>query len=123
MIVLYLSSKEYMGATEVVGILCTTIFISNCYIFFPGLSLAQKTASISIVNVLGMIVNVVLNFVFIPIYGILAAATATLISALFTFVVHFTLSQRHYALPITSSRLLITLMVLLMSVFTLQKVL
>ena len=123
MIVLYLSSKEYMGATEVVGILCTTIFISNCYIFFPGLSLAQKTASISIVNVLGMIVNVVLNFVFIPIYGILGAATATLISALFTFVVHFTLSQRHYALPITSSRLLTTLMVLLISVFTLQKVL
>ena len=116
-IVLYLSSPEYIGATEVIGILSLTVFISNCYVFFPGLSLASKTGVISIVNIGGMILNLALNFFMIPRYGIVGAANATMISAMITFIAHFTLSQKYYLLPIGMVRLILMLSAVLLSVY------
>ena len=91
--------------------------ISNCYVFFPGLSLASKTGVISIVNIGGMILNLALNFFMIPRYGIAGAANATMISAMITFIAHFTLSQKYYLLPIGMVRLILMLRAILLSVY------
>ena len=119
-IVLYLSSPDYIGATEVIAILCITVFISNCYVFFPGLSLANKTGVISMVNIVGMVLNLMLNLILIPRYGIAGAANATMISAVITFIAHFTLSQKYYLLPIGQARLILMLGAVLLPVYGLR---
>lgn len=119
-IVLYLSSPDYIGATEVIAILCITVFISNCYVFFPGLSLANKTGVISMVNIVGMLLNLTLNLILIPRYGLAGAANATMISAVITFMAHFTLSQKYYLLPIGQARLILMLGAVLLPVYGLR---
>ena len=119
-IVLYLSSQEYLRATEVIVILASTVFISSCYVFFPGLSLAKKTLRISVVNVFGMLVNVGLNIYLIPIYGIIGAANATLVSAVITFMGHFIMSQKYYYLPISRLQMSLIMGTILSSIFMLQ---
>ena len=116
-IVLYLSSPDYIGATEVIAILCITVFISNCYVFFPGLSLANKTGVISLINIIGMVLNLILNWLLIPRYGIAGAANATMISAVVTFIIHFSFSQKHYLLPISQARLILMLSAILLPVY------
>lgn len=116
-IVLYLSSPDYIGATEAIAILCITVFISNCYVFFPGLSLANKTGVISLINIVGMVLNLILNWILIPRYGIAGAANATMISAVFTFIIHFSFSQKHYLLPISQARLILMLSAVLLPVY------
>lgn len=121
-IVLYLSSPDYIGATEVIAILCITVFISNCYVFFPGLSLANKTGMISVVNIFGMVLNFCLNLIFIPKYGIAGAANATMVAAVCTFIAHFVLAQKHYRLPIGLPRLMVILGAMLFSIYWIRAV-
>jgi O-antigen/teichoic acid export membrane protein len=96
------------------------VFISNCYVFFPGLSLANKTGVISMVNIVGMLLNLTLNLILIPRYGLAGAANATMISAVITFMAHFTLSQKYYLLPIGQVRLILMLGAVLLPVYGLR---
>jgi len=54
----------------------------------PGVFIKEKTIYIAIVRGLGAVTNIILNFILIPIYGIIGAAAATCISF---FLMAFTL--------------------------------
>ncbi|UUO23050.1 flippase [Colwellia sp. M166] len=94
------AGEQYVEAVNyVVPLVCAALF-SSMYIFFPGLSIAKKTSIIAIVNVLVGLLNVILNYVFIPKFGALGASFSTLLSISIALLCNALLAQRFYKIPI-----------------------
>jgi O-antigen/teichoic acid export membrane protein len=63
-----------------------------------GIALARKSYYYAIVTVSGALINVLLNFAFIPHYGMMGAAWATLISFVIMWIMQYIISQRLYVI-------------------------
>lgn len=108
-------AEEFYYSFSVIIFLVPAIILSNMYIFAPGMAIAKKTSYFVIVNIIGAILNIVLNYVLIPISGIQGAAVATLISYFIVFTIYMILSQKMYYVPhdfkpIIASTLLVSLL-------------
>jgi O-antigen/teichoic acid export membrane protein len=79
--VVYFIGDEYNRVNEIIFILSMAgLFVSLGYVNGRWM-VAENLVKFTLVrNIFGLIVNVVLNFIFIPIFGIQAAAYSTLIS-------------------------------------------
>jgi len=87
------------AANYVVPLVCAALF-SSMYIFFPGLSIAKKTSTIATVNIIAGILNVILNYVFIPKFGALGASFSTLLSISIALFCNALFSQNLYKIPL-----------------------
>lgn len=94
---LFTPEPYWKGAT----IIPALIFASFCifmYSFCINFELLIKnTKRIASITLIAAVSNVVLNYLFIPTYGILAAAIATLFSYLLSFVLHYSHSRKQNA--------------------------
>lgn len=93
------ATPDYKGAVWVIPPLALSIVLSRFYIFAPGMGLAKKTVLYAVVNISTGLLNLGLNYVLIPVWGITGAAAATLISACISFGVIMWISQRYYEVP------------------------
>jgi O-antigen/teichoic acid export membrane protein len=93
------TSPPFYGGWIVVVYLVPAIFLANMYIFAPGISIAKKNNYLIWINVLGAILNLVLNVIFIPFFGIEGAGFATLLTYLVIFSAYMYFSQRFYFVP------------------------
>jgi O-antigen/teichoic acid export membrane protein len=91
-IVLLLSSEEFLSTSEMVGsdsvllVLVLTVFFAFFnQLFSFALVSKNQSAFLLITNGLGLFLNVVLNFIFLPIYGVLAAAWSTVLCEVIIF--------------------------------------
>lgn len=89
----------YDPAMAVVPVLCLSVLFSGMYIFAPGIGIAKKTKHFTIINIVGFFLNIGLNFVMVPLWGIVGAAAATLISSIVILVCLLKLSQKYYYVP------------------------
>lgn len=94
-----MTSSEYYQASTTVIFLVPAILFSNMYIFAPGISIAKKSQVILWINVAGAVINIVLNFIFIPRFGIMGAGLAKLIGAISIFSIYMVISQKLYHVP------------------------
>lgn len=94
-----ISSEAFHGAASVVPLLIFSVLLSNMYIFAPGLELSRKTGTISAINIAVAVLNLVLNYLLIPMFGILGAALSALLAFGVGFVVYMYASQRLYPVP------------------------
>ncbi len=84
----FLFGREYLGATAVVGILLIFWLLNCVYMTIAGYAgLIEKTYIPLVGSSLGVIFNVVLNFILIPNYKIMGAAIATTSSFTITILV------------------------------------
>jgi O-antigen/teichoic acid export membrane protein len=104
-----ITTPAYFGGAVVVPLLVPALFLANLYVFMPGLEIAKRTAAFAVINLSGALLNLALNFLFIPILGILGAALATLTSAAAVFTALAIASQRVYPVPHRWPRLLAAL--------------
>jgi O-antigen/teichoic acid export membrane protein len=75
------------------------IFSGTRLVTSLGLYFAQKTRYVALAVVLASVINIVLNFIFIPKYGMIAAAYSTLFAFIFFhYFVQF-MSNRDYYIP------------------------
>jgi O-antigen/teichoic acid export membrane protein len=98
-VLLVMTGPAFYEAATVIPFLVPATLLLNMYIFTPGLSIQKKTHIFAAVNVVGAILNAVLNFVFIPIWGIQGAALATFLSSAIIFMSHMIFSQKSYPVP------------------------
>ncbi|HAS6349108.1 TPA: oligosaccharide flippase family protein [Vibrio vulnificus] len=91
-----LAGEGYSKAPNILVVLCASIVLSSGYLFFPGLSVAKKTHVLAGVNVFSGVVNLILNLIFIPQFGIFGAAIATLISAFLSLFLNVVYSERYF---------------------------
>jgi O-antigen/teichoic acid export membrane protein len=99
-LLLFLTTTEYFSAALLIVILIPGILLSNMHIFMPGAGIEKKTHLIVIVNVAGGLLNIGLNVLLIPAYGLTGAAISTSGSFLVAFLVHVSVSQRLYYIPV-----------------------
>jgi O-antigen/teichoic acid export membrane protein len=100
-----LTTEQYASAWAVVPLLVPASIFSTLYIFAPGLAIAKKTSAIALINIAGATINTILNFLFIPVWGIEGAALATLTSTIIVFGCYMFFSQRSYSVPHSWGRL------------------
>ncbi len=112
-LILLLSTKEYIVKEPLISLLVLSIFFSQMYIFFPGLAIKKKTMLFALINILSAGLNICLNFVLIPIYGVFGASLATLFSSLIAFTLNYYLSQRYYKIPLERVKILIIFLMVL----------
>ena len=80
--------EQYWEATSIVPIIgLAYVFHAGYLIQLPGVYLLEKTGWISWVRGLGALSNIILNFLFIPEYGIVGAASATCLSFMLMSVI------------------------------------
>lgn len=99
-LVTIVAGEQYAeGANYVPPLICSAL-VSSMYLFFPGLSIAKKTSLIAGVNITVGVLNVGLNYIFIPLYGALGAAFSTLFSVLLSFILNALFAQKFYKVPV-----------------------
>jgi O-antigen/teichoic acid export membrane protein len=94
-----ISAEAFHSAASVVPLLIFSVLLANMYIFAPGLQLSRKTGIISAINIGVAVLNLVLNYLLIPIFGILGAALSSLLAFGLGFLVYMCASQRLYPVP------------------------
>lgn len=90
-----MASKNYWSGVDVLP----PVILSSFMIFAYGLYVNvehffKKTINITVNTVAAAIINIVLNFIFIPKYGYIAAGYTTLVSYIISFIFHFFYSRR-----------------------------
>ena len=98
-IIILFTTEPFYGSANLISILIMAIFFSHIFIFMPGLSIAKKTKLIFLTTTSGAILNVILNYKLIPVFGLSGAAYATLISSIGGFILYLLLSNKYYPIP------------------------
>ena len=92
-----LTTANYVPAHTVIPILLLSIFFFRCFAIFSfGISIAKKTKYRLMLMAVTAAVNVGLNYLLIPYYGMVGAAIATMISSVTYGVASFIVSQKLY---------------------------
>ena len=95
-ILILMTAPSYYDASLVVAYLIPAIFFSKMYIFAPGIGIAKKTEIILLIYLFGGFLNLLLNYLLIPKFGIMGASLATMFSYFFIFLLHIFYSQKYY---------------------------
>ncbi|MFC1964850.1 lipopolysaccharide biosynthesis protein [Chloroflexota bacterium] len=96
-IIIVFTTPQYYGASIVVPILA--LYLAFHYIGLHmsiGITISKKTFHFTWISVTVAVLNIGLNFLLVPPYGMLGAALATLISSIMWFLLLLFISQRYY---------------------------
>ncbi len=92
-----LIGKEYLGGLIIVPVILMGYMFNGMYgIFTAGIYIKSKSIYVPIMTAIGAIVNVVLNFILIPVWGIMGAAFATLFAYMVMAAGYLIITQRFY---------------------------
>jgi O-antigen/teichoic acid export membrane protein len=95
-VLIIFTNEQYYGAAPIIPVLILTTLLSSVYNFTPGLFIQNKTKIISLINIGVAIVNFILNWFLIPVWGIMGACISTLIGYTFSFMVYVYFNQKYY---------------------------
>jgi len=96
-VIQFLTTPEYAGAYRVVSLICLSYLFYGLYVFFlTGVIIKKNVYSLPVVLFVGAALNVGLNFLLIPRYGIMGAASATLVSYMSIAILTYFFSQKSY---------------------------
>jgi O-antigen/teichoic acid export membrane protein len=98
-IVTVIAPVAYRGAAAIVPPMVFGVLLWQMYIFAPGLNLAKKTGTVGVLNIAAAVLNLMLNYVFIPSLGIVGAGLATFLSSALIFMLYMYFSQLYYYVP------------------------
>ena len=92
---LLMGDKSYSSGLKVVPILVSAVFFTFMYQFPVNYEFYHKKTNIIAMGTIGAaIVNIILNYLLIPTYGMFGAAIATSLSYLALFIVHYVIVHR-----------------------------
>ena len=98
--------EQYWAATDNVPIIGLAYVFHACYLIqLPGIYHLEKTGLISWVRGIGAIVNIILNFLFIPKYGIMGAASGTCFSFMLMAAILYFINKRIFPISYNWNRL------------------
>ncbi|MCX6169745.1 MAG: oligosaccharide flippase family protein [Ignavibacteriales bacterium] len=118
---------------EILGVFAAKQEYNNAYILIPvillsyvfsgmrltaslGMLLTKNTKHIAWITIGSASLNIILNFIFIPMFGTIAAAMNTLVAFIIFYLVTLTISGKYYKIPFENYKL--TLMVTMGSILS-----
>lgn len=105
-VVVIFASKDYYDSINIIPIIVIGNALIHIYITYANFAFyAKKTFFISIATIIALIVNVSMNILLIPIFGIEGAAWATVFSYILLCICHFYSSKYIIKLNMLSIRL------------------
>jgi O-antigen/teichoic acid export membrane protein len=108
----FLAGPSYRSSAQLVPLLAASIILGGMYIFAPGLAIEKRSKEIALISIAGASLNLILNLLFIPVFGLFGAAYATVISSACTAIAWLVRGQRWYKIPFAKRELLSILAVL-----------
>lgn len=94
-----LTAPAFYGATAAIPpLVFAAIALASTQITALSISLTQKTYYFTIFSAIAALINISLNFVFIPRWGMVAAGWTTAVAYVFLTVAYFFISQRLWAI-------------------------
>ncbi len=109
-IIKYFIGKSYHSGLDVVPILLmANVFLGAYYNLSVWFKLTDKTLLGAYVSIGGAIITMVLNFLWIPTYGYIGCAWATLICYFSMAAASYFLGQKHYFIPYPVRTIIATL--------------
>jgi O-antigen/teichoic acid export membrane protein len=101
------ATGKYADAASVIGLLAlATSALGAYYVVATGVNLVQRTGQIAWTTIVAAALNVALNALLIPIWGIVGAGLAALAANLTSTGLVYAMSQRYYPLPYRPLQLL-----------------
>ena len=106
-LVLVFATGDYAGAASVVGLLSlAAASLGAYYVVAIGTNLAQRTGPLAWTTFVAPALNVALNALLIPVWGMVGAGLASLAANLASTSLVYMVSQRLYPLPFQPLRIL-----------------
>ncbi|QTL36087.1 oligosaccharide flippase family protein [Pseudoalteromonas viridis] len=99
-LIVLLAGEGYSKAPDILVILSFSVLLSSAYLFFPGLSIARKTHVLAGINIFSGVLNLLLNLIFIPKFGIYGAGLATVTSSFVSLLLNIFYSEKHFPILI-----------------------
>jgi O-antigen/teichoic acid export membrane protein len=100
-VITLVASEKYSEAGILVPFIISGVMISSMhFLFFSGLLIQKKSVTLLFINLSGGILNIILNFLLIPRFGILGAAYATLVTYIFILLVTYNISSKYLKINI-----------------------
>ena len=97
-LVVLLLAPSYSDAYVVVGMVAAAYMLKGCYlILLPGIYYAEKLQLQSLIEWIAAMINLALNWWWIPVYGIVGAAGATLVSYLALPILSWFFARKYLA--------------------------
>ena len=94
-LVKFFINEEYLSALKLIPLLLlSNAFVFQYLIYVNYAFYLRRTISISIASIAAAVVNVVVNYIFIPKIGIIAAVLSTFISSLVLVGIHYFNARR-----------------------------
>ncbi|MEE9450880.1 MAG: oligosaccharide flippase family protein [Ignavibacteriaceae bacterium] len=107
---LFSSSDFFIPAYEVVPvILLSLVFLGMSMISSLGMYLVSKTIYVAVITVVSATINIGLNFLLIPVYGIMGAAINTLVASILLYFLSLIVSNHYYRINFENIKLLLLL--------------
>jgi O-antigen/teichoic acid export membrane protein len=92
-----MAAPAFYAAYRVIPLIAVSyVLYGCCYILSPGINLERKTKYFAVIVVVGSVVNLGLNYLLIPDYGMMGAAVATVIAYLLLPPGTYFVSKRFY---------------------------
>jgi len=117
---IYLVGKEYQSCVEIVPyILLGYVFYGINLVFLPGIYFEKKTQFIAYNTIISALVNVLFNFVLIPIIGIIGSAVASMLGYLTLAICSYSVSQKLFRVEYEYKRIALLISIALIVGWTL----
>ncbi len=103
-------NPEYWGAAKVIPVIVFSyIFFGMRIVTTLGMLLTKHTKALAVITLVASILNIILNIIFIPLWGMMAAAYSTLISFIFLYWLSYFISQKYYKIPYENLKVAVTI--------------
>ena len=100
-------NPDYWPAYQVVPVVVFSyVFFGMRLVSMLGLYLTKNTKYVAYTTLIAAIVNIVLNFIFIPMWGMMAAAFTTLVSFIVLYILSDKISGRYYKIPFEYAKII-----------------
>lgn len=112
LIKIFALKNEFESAYLVVPVILLSYVFSGMRLNASlGMLLTKNTKHIAWITIGAAVLNIVLNFIFVPMFGIIAAAVNTLFAFVIFYSVTQTLSNKYYKIPFENKKLFIMIFV------------
>lgn len=121
-IILILGNKNYLTANVYIPFIVLAYILSAMRnVASNGLLFAEKTFLIALITIAAGILNIVLNIIFIPIYGTIAAAYTTLVSFIVFYFITYLAADKYYKIGYENFKI-VKLIILGIILFVIQEI-
>ena len=106
--IMYLFDEKFSYGAMIIPLLCFSYFFNMLAgITYKMFYQNKNTLSVMYINLLGSIVNIILDFILIKNYGIYGASFATLVSYIIIFIASYSLSKKEFHIEIDIAYIMI----------------